>query len=130
MNMAKLKTTINCRQKGFTLFEVIVSIGILSLVLTAAINVQATSIEIASQFAKKTAGQWVALNKISEIKLSKEPASYSNTGESQQGKYIFYWQQTAFNTENTDIKRIEITIFEDANMQNYVTKLNGFVGVK
>lgn len=89
--------------RGFTLLEVLVAMVILSVSLLAAIKVASEVATSAAYLQDKTIAQWVAMNKITEIKLAKGlPDPGRSNGEEEMAGRDWRWdievQKTAYNS--------------------------------
>lgn len=80
--------------KGFTLLEVLVALAVAAIGLGAVIKVAGGNAYNAQYLQEKTLAQWVALNRVSEIKLSnKFPAVGTEKGSAEMAGRTWYWQQ-------------------------------------
>jgi len=110
-----------CRKKcksheknyGFTLLEVMVSLLIVALALTALVKGTGQKVNAANDLRDKTFAQWVAINKITEWRSQKLISSRTLTGDDTMGKQDWYWVATFLKTENKKILRVKMSVFKD-----------------
>ena len=82
------------RQRGFTLLEVLVALAVAGVGLGAVIKVAGGNAYNAQYLQEKTFAQWVAMNRISEVKLSnKFPAIGTEKGDVEMAGRTWYWTQ-------------------------------------
>ena len=118
--------------KGFTLLEVMVSLLIVALALTTLVKGAAGNVNNANELRDKTFSQWVAVNKINEWRAQKLfPPVGKTSGQQMMGKEEWYWVAQVINTENKDIRRVEISVYKDEekkdNKDQFVIRLVSFL---
>ncbi len=111
---------ISCwRYKGFTLLEVMVALLVVALALTALVKGTAGKVNNANELRNKTFAQWVAVNKINEWRAQNLfPAITRTTGQQMMGKQEWYWSTQVIKTENKNIRRVEISVYNDEEMRS------------
>jgi len=99
------------RRRGFTLLEVLVAMVILSVSLLAAIKVASEVTNSAIYLQEKTIAQWVAMNKVAEIRLSKKlPKTGSSNGEEEMAGRSWRWDILVKNTAYSRLREIEVGV--------------------
>lgn len=99
---------------GFTLLEVMVSLLIVALALTSLVKGTAGNVNNANELRAKIFAQWVAINKTNEWRAQKLFPSVGRTsGQQMMGKQEWYWVANVINTENKDIRRVEVSVFKE-----------------
>jgi len=104
----------NFLNKGFTLLEVMVALFFAAIALTALVQRAAENVNNANYLRDKTFSQWVAVNKINEWRVQKLfPPVGKTSGQQMMGKEEWFWVAQVINTENKDIRRVEISVYKD-----------------
>lgn len=106
--------------KGFTLLEVLVALAVASVGLAGVIKVAGSNVYNAQHLQNKTIAQWVALNQIAQLRVTKQfPAIGHANGDAEMADRTWYWQQetTAAPIPIPEIKRslrlVEINVYTD-----------------
>lgn len=99
--------------KGFTLLEVMVSLLIVALALTALVKGAAQKVNAANELRDKTFAQWVAVNKVAEWRSRKFISNSTLSGDDMMGKQEWYWIAKFIKTENKNIRRVEVSVYKD-----------------
>lgn len=98
-------------QTGFTLLEVLVAMVILSISLLAAIKVASEVTNSAIYLQDKTIAQWVAMNKVAEIRLAKGiPGDGRSEGEEEMAGRSWRWKITFKKTPYSALKEAEVAV--------------------
>lgn len=118
------------KQKGFTLLEVMVAMAILAISLAAAIKA-ATEVTVNTAYLKeKTIAQWVATNKINEIRLQKNwPQIGRSNGDVRMAGVEWYWKLEVKKTPDDNIRRLELQVMplkdKDKGSSAFITAFMG-----
>ena len=106
--------------KGFTLLEVLVALAVASIGLAGVIKVAGGNVYNAQHLQNKTIAQWVALNRITQIRVTKQfPAIGHANGDAEMADRTWYWRQetTAAPIPLPEIQRtlrqVEINVYLD-----------------
>ncbi|MGD8785675.1 MAG: type II secretion system minor pseudopilin GspI [Thioalkalispiraceae bacterium] len=97
--------------RGFTLLEVLVAMVILSLSLMAAIKVASEVTTSAIYLQDKTIAQWVAMNKVTEMRLVKKlPEIGRSNGEDEMAGRSWRWDILVKKTAYPTLREVEIGV--------------------
>ena len=118
------------RDRGFTLIEVLVAIGIAAIGLAAVLAVVTNSAGNAGSQRTRTLASWVALNQITRTRLGTSlPAADVTKGDVEYANLKWKWEQNVTQTDVPNIRRIDVRVrlADDADDATRVT-VSGFVG--
>ncbi len=114
---------------GFTLIEVLVALAVVAIALTAILGSSGTTVSSISHLRDSTLAQWVAENRMAELRLEGEwPSTGRNRGESEMAGREWHWEMTVEETQDDDLRRIEIAIRTHRDAERSVHTLVGFMG--
>lgn len=133
--MARPKSsTMNCKLRtacsdGFTLVEVLVAIAILAIGLAALFGQISQSVFTARYLRDSTLAQWVAVDRITELRLENRFPDIDETdGEidmaSQSWRYTLIISETLW----PDLRRIDVSVSFADTPDSIISKATGFVG--
>lgn len=113
--------------KGFTLIEILVALAVIGIGMSAALSVTNQVINTMSEVEKRTYGNWVAENILSELKLKGETVPGKINGDSEMAGRTWYWAADVIPTFDEDVLQCEITVslekdFTDVQA-NYISYL-------
>lgn len=101
----------HARPNGFTLLEVMVALAIFSLAALALIRLQAFSVRSAADVIAHDMAWQVARNRGAELLSDAAPPVLGSTqGEESFGGRKFRWTQTAKQTDDTRVVRIDVLV--------------------
>ncbi len=115
---------MNKANAGFTLLEVMVALFIVAVAMGGAIKVIENSAQNTSRMVDKTFANWIALNKITELRLAKEwPKLGKVKGESEMSDRKWKWEQNTIKTDDEKVKRVELSVWGevDKDINPFVT---------
>jgi len=99
------------KNAGFTLLEVMVALFVVAIALGGAIKVMGNAAQNSSRLSNKTFAQWVALNQITKLKITKAWPKYDEMkGEAEMASRKWKWVQKTIKTEDENVKRIEVSV--------------------
>ena len=119
-----LNTKHKENQKGFTLLEVMVALLVVAISLGGAVKVIGNAANNSSRMNNKTFANWVALNQIAKLRISKEwPKLGEQNGDSEMAGRKWAWTQKSIKTDDDNIKRIEMSVWsaDDKKSSPFVT---------
>ncbi len=116
------------RARGFTLLEIVIAVAVVGLGMAAAFTTINRVAFNASFLRDKTLGNWVALNKIAELRLeAAAPEAGESSGEEEFAGQTFRWESEVIETGVEDLRRVDI-IIRYADEDRQVAKVSGFLG--
>jgi len=125
---------MNCRLRtacsdGFTLVEVLVAVAILAIGLAALFGQISQSVFTAGYLRDSTLAQWVAVARITELRLENRFPDIDETdGEidmaSQSWRYTLIISETLW----PDLRRIDVSVSFADTPDSMISKATGFVG--
>jgi len=99
------------RAGGFTLIEVLVALAIVAIGMAAVLGTLSTSANTISYLRDKTFAQWVALNKIANLRLSGQMTHTGNSdGDTDYAGRKWHWRQEVNTTEIPGVVRIDVRV--------------------
>ena len=99
------------QKKGFTLIEVLVAMVILSLSLLAAIKVASGVTRSAIDLQEITIAQWVAMNKIVELRLAKAlPKTGRTNGQDEMAGRDWRWDIIVNETPYPKLREVYVEV--------------------
>ncbi len=114
---------------GFSLLEVIVSLAILAIALSAVVKATTSYTRNLGSLRDTTLAHWVAVNKMNEITLSRTwPKAGRIKGSTTMANRDWAWSVDVQNTPDADVRRLEIEVRADAADEDPISSLIGFVG--
>lgn len=119
------------QQHGMTLLEVMVAIAIMGLALAAMLVNLSQHTTNLTRLEEKTLAQWVAQNVLIEMELEKKfpRAGSTKKGEQDMAGTTWYWQTRVEKTgDDSDLKKLSIEIFKQAQDEYPVFVMQGFLG--
>ena len=122
---------VSASQRGFTLLEVLVALAIVTVGMAALLSALSSSADSATYLRDKTFAEWVALNRIEEVRLAlQRPQKGKTDGEVEMAGRRWKWQQEVLETEIKGILRIDVSArpSEVASDSSWYTTISGISG--
>lgn len=119
------------RHSGFTLLEVLIAMAILALLMPVIFKVISQVSLSAIQLQNKTYAQWVALNKMAEMRLQTAwPALGKSDGESEMAGQTWHWVMEVKNTDDKDVHKLIISVNPESDKNDPValSEVTAFLG--
>ncbi len=115
---------------GFTLVEVLVALAIVVVGLAALATTANQGARTTTYLRDKTLAQWIALNKITETRISNTlPADDTTEGELEYANRRWRWELERVPTPVEGITRLESRVaLEDAREGSWLGQATGFMG--
>ena len=115
--------------KGFTLVEVLVSLVLLAVALSAMIKTASETTVNTAVMRDKFLASLVATNKINEIYLQKLwPGTGNSNGSEEMGNQNWFWQMEVDNTPEPSLRKIIVTISAEDSKDRTLYSLTAYVG--
>ncbi|MEM0954130.1 MAG: type II secretion system minor pseudopilin GspI [Pseudomonadota bacterium] len=123
---------IRLRRGGFTLVEVMVALMVIAIALPALLKVLYQQIDGTAYLRDQTLGQWVASNKLAEVRIELARSNQFFRGErngvTEMGEQDFFWWMASEPTQVPDFYRLEISVArQEQEKENPLYKLVGFI---
>ena len=97
-------------QSGFTLIEVLVALAIVTIGMGALLAALGSSADSTGYQRDKTFAEWVALNRIEEVRLAVQRPTVGKTdGEAEMAGEKWKWAQEVLATEVKGILRVDVS---------------------
>ncbi len=110
------------------MIEVMVALAIAALGLAAVAASVSQMIDAASSMRQRTYADWIAQNKIAEMRLSDDPAEVSSTsGEVDYANSEWSWRAVVSETGIENFYRVDVSISHVGN-EYIIRTVTGFIG--
>ncbi len=120
------------RARGFTLVEVLVALMVVAMGLAALMVAVSGAARTSGYLRDKTLAQWIALNRITEVRLnsSNKFAKNTDTGELNFAGRSWHYDTRYFDTTVTTMKRIVVRVYagDTKAKGNALSESMGFLG--
>ena len=101
-------------QKGFTLIEMLVALGVFSIAVIALLNVQSQSVRTLSEIELRAFAHIVADNRMVETLAHPEtPLIGTERGETDLAGETWYWLEETLETGQPQILRVDVSVRRD-----------------
>ena len=117
--------------RGFTLVEVLVALMVVAMGLAALMVAVSGAARTSGYLRDKTLAQWIALNRLSEVRLSaNKSAQTADTGEVQFANRTWHYDTRYFPTSIATMKRVVVRVYagETKVKGNPVVEATSFLG--
>lgn len=100
------------RASGFTLVEVLVALMVVAMGLAALMVAVSGAARTSGYLRDKTLAQWIALNRLSEVRLNMNKfGQNTDTGELQFANRTWHYDTRYFDTSITSMKRVVVRVY-------------------
>ena len=128
-----VKMSRNGKGRGFTLVEVMISLAIFAVVSGALVRNASMTVHQTSLVRDRTLAWWVAENYLSEMRsLPREDDNFPSVGSSRLSVRMARrdWRilVEVNQTENINMRRIKISVYEDNDIDAPLITLSSFMG--
>jgi general secretion pathway protein I len=117
--------------RGFTLVEVLVALMIVAIGLAALMTAVSGTARTSGYLRDKTLAQWIALNRLSEVRLTLNKLGENNdTGQLDFANRTWHYDTRYFDTSVASMKRVVVRVWEgDAKTKgNPLAESSSFLG--
>lgn len=98
--------------RGFTLMEVLVALGVLAVSMAAVTSAIGAGASNAGYLRDRTFAQWIAMNKVTELQISREWASPGETkGTYEMANREWRWEVKVSETDEEAVHRVDVKVF-------------------
>lgn len=119
------------KRRGFTLVEVLVALAVVALGSAAVMTALTTGSQSTARLRERSYAEWVALNRMAEIRVSREwPLASNELGEEAMAGQRWQWRQTI---ERSDVRgvwriRVEARLLSGASEDRWIATVHGARG--
>jgi len=114
--------------KGFTLLEVLIAMGIFAIAGVALLGVADTNFKSLSQIEQRTVALWVASNQLVEANLSQTwPPKDNLNGKVEMAGTEWFWLQKVLKTNDEELRHITIEVRLEEKEEQAITQLSTYV---
>ncbi len=132
MNGRALRARRPAAERGFTLVEVMVALMVVAIGLAALMVAVSGAARTSSYLRDKTLAQWIAVNRLSEVRLNaaNKFAQNTDTGELDFAGRKWHYDTKYFDTSIATMRRIVVRVYAgDAKAKgNPLAESSGFLG--
>lgn len=116
------------KQRGLTLLEVLIALFIFSMTATSIMKLASEHLRGIKTLEFMTFGTWVANNQLNQVLVERRwPPENNQKGEVEMANATWYWQQVVTNTQDPDLKQVEVIVAEDQQIENVITSVTTFI---
>ncbi len=120
---------LSCRQKGFTLLEVLIALAVFSISSATLVLSDGQSVRQVSQVNNKVLASWLAENELNKLYIEK---TWLNTGTSGRVEMLanrHWYVQRQVVAKEADFRQVVVIIYtgEKPLMKNRIYRLTGFI---
>jgi general secretion pathway protein I len=121
---------MRARNRAFTLIEVMVALLVVAIGMLGAITAVSQAAGNSGYLRDKTLAHWIAMNKLTEVRLQKNAPSIDKTSdEVEMGGRKWKWTMNVTQTQVETMRRIDITVRpEEAPETTRLASISGFYG--
>ncbi len=118
------------RSRGFTLIEVLVALVIVAIGLAAMMVTISSTARTTGYLRDKTLAQWIALNRISEVRLNLKSGQNADTGQISFANRTWHYDTRYFDTSISTMKRVVVRVYpgDSKSKGNPLAESTGFMG--
>jgi general secretion pathway protein I len=103
------------RPRGFTLIEVMIAMFVIALGMGALLATLTSSADSAAYLREKSLAEWIALNRVSEVRLGNtRPGAGTTNGTIEYAGRTWRWQQTVNDPGIAGILRLDVLVASQA----------------
>jgi len=113
---------------GFTLLEVLVALAITASGIAAMTAALGGRVDRAAALEARVMGEWLASNRLAELRISRAwPPEGEYTGQAHQGDRPLYYVEQVSNTDDPDLRRVDVRVYADEARTRTVATLFGYL---
>jgi general secretion pathway protein I len=116
------------RRRGFTLFEVLVALAIVSIALLAAMRAAGQGTTNVGELRAHLLAGWAGQNVLAEQRARGDwPSTGVLRGTSNLGGMDFTWREEIIGTPNASFRRVDIFVYAGPEETRSLARLTGFL---
>jgi general secretion pathway protein I len=116
------------RRRGFTLFEVLVALAIVSIALLAAMRAAGQGTTNVSELRAHLLAGWAGQNVLAEQRARGDwPSTGVLRGTSSLGGMDFTWREEIIGTPNASFRRVDIFVYAGPEETRSLARMTGFL---
>ena len=121
------------KSRGFTLIEIMIALAIFAVVSAALVRNASMSVRQTALVTEKTLAWWVGENQLNEMRsVPRDPGNYPSIGikniSVRMAQTDWELQVDVKSTENENMRRVEISVFSDSDLDTHLANIHGFLG--
>ncbi len=104
-----------------------VALTIIAISLGALLQTSGTQASSVTYLKQKTLAHWVAVNELTQIRISKEfPNIGEKKGSTEMAGFEWHWLRTTKKTEDSNALEVTFTLYTDEDHERNITSLIGY----
>ena len=120
-------------RRGFTLIEIMIAVAVFAAASAALVKNAALTVKQTGMIRDKTVAYWIAENQLAVYRAApREQDSFPGAGTDRSPVTMAGtdWEVVTeiASTENDNVRRIEVSVYRDENLDDPVATLAGFIG--
>lgn len=126
----KSKSLSNYRKscQGFTLLEVIIALGIVSVGILSVSRVITGYAETTATLEQRVVANWIAANRLETLRiLASKPEPGSSRGSEEMAGRLWYFRENITTTADPSLFRIDIVVFTDREATEEAGNMFGYL---
>jgi general secretion pathway protein I len=121
------------KSSGFTLIEVMIALAIFAIVSTTLIKNATQTVSQSRIIQERSMAQWIAESEMQTLRLQPRtqenfPSQGTNLISQVMGGREWQVEVDVRTTENELVRRVEITVFDEQDLDTPLANLSGFLG--
>jgi general secretion pathway protein I len=122
------RTLTEKKQQGLTLLEVMVALFIFALTATSIMKAATEHLRGLSTLESMTFASWVANNELNNLIVEQQwPPENNKKGSVEMGGTTWYYRHEVTNTQDKELRQVEVFVAQDEQMENVVTSTITFI---
>jgi len=114
---------------GFTLIEILVALAVIAIGTAAVVAAVSGNVSNAAYLEDRTLAHWVAMNKVAELQVAEQwPSTGTQHGDSLMASRQWNWELKVSETNDPDVRRIDVTVFGGQDQKDTLAVLVAYVG--